>query len=308
MAKIRGKWSFDESKMSGVSSMDVSNVQESVRFTSFGVSWTGMRIELDTISRSGVARIYFLDSSGTYTKAWDKNNGWSHEDYKIVDFGEFELTVSELFYAKFTGAATLISTLYSLKGAWMWRETVNFTESAAQFVNFYLHDLGVWPVGATYTSMNLTAGRDTGAGDRPRIDYGTTTVSHGDFSQINNSNRYINFGEEEQAVTTAFYEQFTANAIPYDGIRPTAPLDKVLVFYNGNAPIELAPGKGLVLPTRGYQMQTRLTVLAGLEAGAEVYFDGALRATLTGRQAHRLYCAGKGMNHNIAVVNTLGAN
>ena len=306
MAKIRGKWQFDENKMNTINAMLADYVEQEVTFSS-SIYWSGMWIDLNNISRQGVTEIRFLKADGTTTTAWSKNSGWTNEDYRVVDFGEKEKTVSDLFYQIFTAVATLAAPLYSLKGAWMWRENVHFTEGVTQFINFHTYDSSAGTIGATYTSMSLYAGNETVDG-RLNIYYDSTLVSYGDFSQINNSYRYINFGEEEQAVSTGFYEEFTANAVPYDGVRPTAPLDKVLVFYNGCTPIELAPGKGIRLPTRDHQMKTRLTVLAGLEAGAEVYFDGVLCATLTGRQAHRLFCAGKGMNGNIAVVNTLETN
>lgn len=92
MAKIKGKWLFNDTFYAPT------DEKAWVRFKSNGIEYVG-------IGLFGANLLYYTYLE-TFTFAY--SIGWAEEEYKVVDFGEFEQTVPDSWYNTFVSNATKI--------------------------------------------------------------------------------------------------------------------------------------------------------------------------------------------------------
>ena len=92
MAKIKGKWLFNDTFYAST------DEKVWVRFKSNGVEYVGIEL-------TGANLLYYTYLE-TFTFAYSLN--WAKEEYKVVDFGEFEQTVSDAWYNVFVSNASKI--------------------------------------------------------------------------------------------------------------------------------------------------------------------------------------------------------
>lgn len=94
MAKIKGKWLFNDTFYTST------DEQAWVRFKSNGIEYVGIKL-------FGANMIYYTYLE-TFTYAYAYGVGWKKEEYKVIDFGEFEQTVPDSWYNVFVSNATKI--------------------------------------------------------------------------------------------------------------------------------------------------------------------------------------------------------
>ena len=107
MATIKGTWFLNEIQTATESE---SALAQTVNFTSNGIAFDIMLLLGDYTSA-----LTYSNQSDSYS-VYTHTNGWVNQNYRMVDFGETEQTVSDEWYSAFTkNAVQSVSELYSIE-------------------------------------------------------------------------------------------------------------------------------------------------------------------------------------------------
>lgn len=110
MAILKGVWTLNETLTDSTNSR--SDITETVAFTSNGANFEGMYVDFNSkysngfsslsYKRNGINNVKYMNLSGYY---W-KYSGTDTSAYRVVDFGEAGVPVSDNFYSWFIENAT----------------------------------------------------------------------------------------------------------------------------------------------------------------------------------------------------------
>ena len=107
MATIKGTWILNDIQLAIESD---SALAQTVNFTSNGIEFDVMLLLGDYTSA-----LTYSNQSDSYS-VYTASNGWVNQNYRTVDFGETEQTVSDEWYSAFAkNALQTVSDLYSIE-------------------------------------------------------------------------------------------------------------------------------------------------------------------------------------------------
>jgi len=200
---VSGKWLFGETVDVGT------EFSEEVDFTSTNQDGNEACTYASMTVASG-----FIGNQLNYGGVFAYNaDGWENEAMRTVDFGEDEQAVSEAFYTWLTANATKRADTgedepeenCTVSGKWLFGETVDVGTEFSEEVDFTSTNQD-GNEACTYASMTVASGF---IGNQ--LNYGGVFAYNADGWE-NEAMRTVDFGENEQAVSEAFYTWLTANA------------------------------------------------------------------------------------------------
>lgn len=103
MATIKGKWKWNDTMPL---SAEVIVGDFNCIFGSNGITHQGMEIYLVPSNNYGYIFYYDPSQGGPPTQVWDSDNGWMNEAYKIMDFGDSDITIDDGVYDTLIANAT----------------------------------------------------------------------------------------------------------------------------------------------------------------------------------------------------------
>jgi hypothetical protein len=160
----------------------------------------------------------------------------------------------------------------TIKGKWVFKDTMLVTESFREGIPFYAtvkenivecNTIIAWPDYSTTNPIVVRFGSTSGT-----YDFYTNSAYNINISRI------VDFGTTEQTVTDTFLTWLTANATPEAEPIPT---DVVTIEYNGAVIASLKAGQSATLPCKDLPMLTDVVVSVPDELGGSVEeWDGSI--------------------------------
>ena len=115
MATIKGKWQWNNTITWPADMVSVEGVIGNNNFVSNENDYTGIMIDRDSLTLT-----YRGDYGGGHTVY--QNGAWLNQAYRIIDFGETDITIIDNFYKLITQNAVPMTTI---KGKWKWNDVLS---------------------------------------------------------------------------------------------------------------------------------------------------------------------------------------